>query len=304
MPNHDAGARSSPLSTSSPVTSVATSPEAIRGSRDDFWSSSPSTRRAALARVVASSGVGARLRPSSSRTTAVSTSEAPKPSYSSGTASAATPTCSQSACHSASSYPASDSMAARTAALSLRLSSSDATIEASSSCSSVRAKCISGALRERVRDAAPVVRRGAPRPDQRAHPVDPEAEVELGGVADRAVHLEGHPRGEVRRVAGRHLRARHVARLQRQRRSVHQRTREVERDPYVGQLVLDRLVGADGAAVLLALLHVLHRVGQQPLATTEQLGGSRRARPGRSRRRRTSCGVVHLEQSPGGVDRA
>ena len=54
-------------------------------------------------------GTGRGCGPSSSSTTAVSTSEAPKPSYSSGTASAATPTCSHSACHSASSYPLSDS---------------------------------------------------------------------------------------------------------------------------------------------------------------------------------------------------
>ena len=37
----------------------------------------------------------------------------------------------------------------------------------------------------------------APRADERADPVDPEAEVELRGVADRAVHLERHPGGEV-----------------------------------------------------------------------------------------------------------
>ena len=97
-------------------------------------------------------------------------------------------------------------VAARTAALSLRLSSSDRTMAASSSCSSVRAKCISATFgvvsrrslrsllnQQRGGDPAAVVRRGAPGADQRADPVDPEAEVELGGVADRAVHLEGHP---------------------------------------------------------------------------------------------------------------
>ena len=81
-----------------------------------------------------------------------------------------------------------------------------------------------------------------------------------------------------------------------------ERTREVERDPHVGELVLDGLEGADRAAVLLALLHVLHRVGQQALARTEQLGGG-------GEHGQVDGSVVqgvrasHLEQPSGRVDR-
>ena len=57
-----------------------------------------------------------------------------------------------------------------------------------------------------------------------------------------------------------------------------QRPGEVEGDAYVGERVLDRLVGADLAAELLALLHVGHRVGQHPLAGAEQLRGRREHR--------------------------
>ena len=47
-----------------------------------------------------------------------------------------------------------------------------------------------------------VARRCAPCADERADLGEPDAQVELRGVADRAVHLQTGPRGEVRRVGG------------------------------------------------------------------------------------------------------
>ena len=162
----------------------------------------------------------------------------------------------------------------------------------------MRAKCIS----EAVRDPGAVVRRAAPSADQGADPVDPEAEVELRGVADRAVHLQRHPRGEVRRVTAATFAAETARGVPDSAAPRTSGSGEVQRDPHVRQLVLDRLVGADRAAVLLALLHVLHRVGQQPFATTEQLRGCGEGGPVESRVVEGAL-AVDREESPSGVDR-
>ncbi len=125
-------------------------------------------------------------------------------------------------------------------------------------------------------------------------------EVELLGVADRPVHLQGRARGEVGGVSGGHLRGRHVTPVRVERGSEHERPREVESYADVGQRVLDRLVAADLAAELLALLHVGDRVGEHPLAGPEQLGRGREcgqvrtprraSRPRRSTSNSAGCG--------------
>ena len=52
----------------------------------------------------------------------------------------------------------------------------------------------------------------APRVHERAHLRQPQREVVLGGVADRAVYLQAGARGPIGRVAARHLRGRDIAR--------------------------------------------------------------------------------------------
>ena len=94
----------------------------------------------------------------------------------------------------------------------------------------------------------------------------------LRGVADRAVHLQTVARCEVRGVRRPPWRRRPRRGVAVERRAEEQRPGEVERDAYVGQLVLDRLVRTDRAAELAALLDVRDRVRQQALAGTEQLG--------------------------------
>ena len=90
-------------------------------------------------------------------------------------------------CQSESSYPASVATAARTAAESARLASRERTVAASSCCSSVSANSIRAPVLEH---GGAVLGRRAPGADERADPVQPEAQVELRGVADRAVHLQ------------------------------------------------------------------------------------------------------------------
>ena len=116
--------------------------------------------------------------------------------------------------------------------------------------------------------------------------------VELGGVADRAVHLQRDAGGEVRGVAGGDLGRGHRRLAEpSQRGAVHQRPGEVERDPHVGQRVLDRLVGADGAAVLRALRR--RRPACRPAAArrSRAAGPRRPAWPGRRPRRRTATAL-------------
>ena len=60
---------------------------------------------------------------------------------------------------------------------------------------------------------------------------------------------------------------------ERQRRPVDQRPGQLERDVHVGELVLDRLVGADHPAELAALLGVVDGRVQHRLPRTDQLRG-------------------------------
>ena len=150
------------------------------------------------------------------------------------------------------------------------------TIAASSSCSSVRAKCIRPSP-VATSDPAAVVRRIAPRADQGTDPVDPQAQVELGGVADRAVHLQRDPGGEVRRVAGGHLGPGHVARLA-----------SDSAAPCTSGRAKSRAIRTSASWCLIAwndpmvrpyclrCCDVVDRVGQQPFAAAEQLCGRTR----------------------------
>ena len=113
---------------------------------------------------------------------------------------------------------------------------------------------------------------------QRTDAEQPQAQVVLLGVADRAVDLQADAGREVGCVGALDLRRRDRARRRVHRRAEDQRPREVERDAYVGQLMLDRLVRPDLPAELLALLGVGDGVGQHPLAGAEQLGGRRQRR--------------------------
>ncbi len=83
--------------------------------------------------------------------------------------------------------------------------------------------------------------------------------------------------------------------------AVDERAREVEGDAYVGERVLDRLVAADLAAELLALLHVGDGVGQDPLARAEQLrGGGQHGQVEGLRVGRPFA--LDLEQATGAID--
>ena len=62
---------------------------------------------------------------------------------------------------------------------------------------------------------------------------------------------------------------------QRQRRAVDQRPGQLERDVHVGELVLDRLIGADHLAELAALLGVFDRRVEHGLPRADQLRGGR-----------------------------
>ena len=148
----------------------------------------------------------------------------------------------------------------------------------------------------------------APGADQRPDLRDPQREVVLARVADGSVDLERHPRGEVGRVPGGHLGRRDVPGTRPGHRGAEdERPREVQRDPDVGQGVLDRLIGTDLTPELAALLRVLHRVGQQPFAAAEQL-----CRCGEDRQVERTLGGLdvsriprrHGEQATGRVDRA
>ncbi len=135
----------------------------------------------------------------------------------------------------------------------------------------------------------------------------PAAEVVLRGVADRAVHLQADAGREVGGVGGLDLGSRDGARCRIECGTEDQRAGEVEGDAYVGQLVLDRLVRADRATELGALLHVRDRVGEHSLAGTEQLCGGgehgevERARRGRRERRRDA--EVDAKEPAARVDR-
>ena len=214
---------------------------------------------------------------------------------------------------SASSYPVSLSIAARTAALSACLASRLRTIDASSCCSSVSAKSIS---RSASSDRAARWYAGVPQaPTSARTRVIQRLRSSSRGVADRAVHLERRPGGEVRRVAGARPwppRRRHGSP---QRRAEHQRPGEVEGDPHVGQPVLDRLVGADrrGRTACAACTYV-DRVVQQVLAEPEQLGRRRQhgeverarwSRTARSRPLETTAGrSTSNSRRVGSTDRA
>src|SRR4051812_14071525 len=102
--------------------------------------------------------------------------------------------------------------------------------------------------------------RGTPGGGQRAYLRQPECEVVLRGVTDRAVHLQGGAAGEVGGVRARHLRRRDVATsrggAERHRGAEQQWAREVEGDGYVGEQMLHRLERADRLTELMPLLGI------------------------------------------------
>ena len=113
----------------------------------------------------------------------------------------------------------------------------------------------------------------APGPRERPGPLQEEVEVALPRVADGAVDLQGHPGGQVGGVGrhrlghGRVVGERRLRRGERPGGAVGGGPGELERDPGVGQVVLDGLEAADRLAELVALLgvgggHGDHAVGQ------------------------------------------
>ena len=128
--------------------------------------------------------------------------------------------------------PGSESIAARTAALSARLSSSDRTVAASSCCSSESATSISRLL-SGVEQDPPRWYAGVPQAVISARTLRIQRLRSSSGCSRRRRAPGGRAGGEVRRVSARHLgrRRRDVA----QGRAEDQRPGEVERDPYVGQ---------------------------------------------------------------------
>lgn len=120
--------------------------------------------------------------------------------------------------------------------------------------------------------------RRAPGAAQRAGLADEEARVVLVGVADRAVDLEGDPRGEVGGLRRRRLRggdiAREVGGAVCQGRAEQQGAGVLQRDVGVREVVLHRLELADRAAELPARLRVLDGDPQQAVPDPGQLGGA------------------------------
>ena len=149
-------------------------------------------------------------------------------------------------------------------------------------------------------------RRRAPGVPQRADLGQPERQVQLGGVADRAVDLQSRAGGQVGRIAARDLGRGDVLALGHDRGAEQQRPGEVEGDPHVGQLVLDRLVGPDLPAELATLLRVRDRVREQPFPGTQQLcrGGKHpEAQCAPELQDVDRLARRHSEQVPGPVDR-
>src|SRR5580704_10042267 len=118
---------------------------------------------------------------------------------------------------------------------------------------------------DRARDAAVMKVRVTPTACQRPGALQVEVKVVLGGVADRTVALERGSAGQMGGGVGFGLRHRDIdGRLGitgRDRRCgpVHQRTCEFEGDARVGEVVLDRLEGADRDPELPAVADVVDR---------------------------------------------
>ena len=136
-----------------------------------------------------------------------------------------------------------------------------------------------------------MVRRGAPRPDERADAQDPDAQVVLEGVADRAVHLQGGAGREVGSVGRRHLRGGHVpgARTapalelaaQRPWTSGRAKSRATRTS---ARRVLDRLVLPDDPAELAALTDV-----RDGLASIRSTGAEQARRAGQGGQVEGAC---------------
>src|SRR5262245_49760712 len=102
-------------------------------------------------------------------------------------------------------------------------------------------------LQDRASHAGPVPGRVAPRRREGPGALHEQVEVVLVRVADRAVALEGLTRRERGGVGRQRLRHRHVRRRvwitlgDRPCGPVHERSRELDRDARVGEVVLDGL---------------------------------------------------------------
>src|SRR5262249_60665372 len=95
--------------------------------------------------------------------------------------------------------------------------------------------------------------------------LEEKVHVELPGEADAAVHLDGLPADEARRIAGPGLRRGagerdvRIARVHAPGRAVDRGARRLDAQEHVGQPVLERLEGADRTVERGARVHVGER---------------------------------------------